>query len=87
MLIDKDENFVLELLVNSKGREIDNSYVLSYFKSSTISLDASVKRKNKVIEELNRKGLEKFELVLIIKNSKKSDSRKVKYQLNPVLDI
>lgn len=85
--IDKDENFVLELLVNSKGREIDNSYVLSYFKNSTISLDASVKRKNKVIEELNRKGLEKFELVLIIKNSKKSDSRKVKYQLNPVLDI
>ena len=87
MLINKDENFVLELLVNSKGREIDNSYVLSHFKNSSISLDASVKRKNKVIEELNQKGLEKFELVLIIKKSKKSDSRKVKYQLNPVLEI
>ena len=87
MLINKDELFILELISRSKGREIDNSYVLSYFKNSAISLDASVKRKNKVIEELNRKGLEKFELVLIIKKSKKSDSRKVKYQLNPVLDI
>ena len=87
MLVNKDELFILELISRSKGREIDNSYILSYFKSSTISLDASVKRKNKVIEELNRKGLEKFELVLIIKKSKKSDSRKVKYQLNPVLDI
>lgn len=87
MLINKDELFILELISRSKGREIDNSYILSYFKSSTISLDASVKRKNKVIEELNRKGLEKFELVLIIKKSKKSDSRKVKYQLNPVLEI
>ena len=87
MLLDKDERFVLELILNTKGRAIDNSFLLNYFKNNKISNDASVKRKNKIIEELNRKSLEKFKLVLVIKKSKRTDSRQVVYSLNPIIEI
>ena len=83
--IDKDERFVLELIL--KERKIDNSLLLNYFKNSKISNDASVKRKNKVIQELNQKALEKFEIVLIIKNSKQTDSRQTVYCLNPKIEL
>jgi len=87
MPIDKNEKFVLELLTNNKEKKVDNSFVLNYFKNSEISSDASVKRKNKVIDELNRKALEKFEIVLIVKQSGKTDSRQVVYCLNPKIEI
>jgi len=87
MLIDKDERFVLELLVKAKERKIDNSFILSYFKNSETGSDASVKRKNKVIDELNRKALEKFDIVLITKQSGEADSRQVVYCLNPKIEI
>jgi len=85
--IDKDERFVLELILKAKERKIDNSLILNYFKNSKISNDASVKRKNKVIQELNQKALEKFEIVLIIKSSKKTDSRQTVYCLNPKIEL
>ena len=85
--IDKDERFVLELILKAKERKIDNSLLLNYFKNSKISNDASVKRKNKVIQELNQKALEKFEIVLIIKSSKKTDSRQTVYCLNPKIEL
>ena len=75
------------MLANSKGRKIDNSFVLNYFKNSETGSDASVKRKNKVIDELNRKALEKFEIALIVKQSGKTDSRQVIYCLNPKIEI
>ena len=87
MPIDKDEQFVLELLVKAKERKVDNSFILSYFKNSETGSDASVKRKNKVIDELNRKALEKFDIVLITKQSGKADSRQVVYSLNPKIEI
>jgi hypothetical protein len=46
-----------------------------------------VKRKNKVVDELNRKFLDSFKLVLVLKSVKKSDSRQAVYSLNPVIDI
>jgi hypothetical protein len=85
--IDKDERFVLELILKAKERKIDNSLLLNYFKNSKISNDASVKRKNKVIQELNQKALEKFEIVLIIKSSKQTDSRQTVYCLNPQIEL
>ena len=85
--IDKDERFVLELILKAKERKIDNSLLLNYFKNSKISNDASVKRKNKVIQELNQKVLEKFEIVLIIKSSKQTDSRQTVYCLNPKIEL
>ena len=87
ILIDKDEKFVLGLIVNTTEKRVDNSFILNYFKNSKLSNDASVKRKNKVIEELNRKALENFEIVLIIKRSSKIDSRQVVYCLNPKIEI
>lgn len=87
MPIDKDEQFVLELLVKAKERKVDNSFILSYFKNSETGSDASVKRKNKVIDELNRKALEKFDIVLLTKQSGEADSRQVVYCLNPKIEI
>ena len=85
--IDKDERFVLELILNTKERKIDNSFILNHFKNNKISSDASVKRKNKVIQELNQKALEKFGIVLIIKNSKQTDSRQAVYSLNQKIEL
>ena len=61
--------------------------VTLYFKSNKISLDGSVKRKNKVIDDINRKTLEKFNLIVIVKSVKKSDSRQAVYSLNPNIDV
>ena len=83
--INKDERFILELI--SKNKKVDNSDVLNYFKNSAISLDASVKRKNKAIDDLNRKALETFQVVLILKQSSKSDSRQVVYCLNSEIEM
>ncbi|MDA7716139.1 hypothetical protein N8810_00615 [Flavobacteriaceae bacterium] len=85
--ISKDEKFIVQLISLSKNKKVDNSLILNYFKNNTISLDASVKRKNKVVDELNRKFLDNFKLVLILKSVKKSDSRQAVYSLNPVIDI
>ena len=85
--IDKDEKFILQLISLSKSHKIDNSIVLNYFKSDKISLDGSVKRKNKVIDDISRKALEQFDLIIIVKSVKKSDSRQAVYSLNPNIDI
>ncbi|MDA9362155.1 hypothetical protein N9R28_00480 [Flavobacteriaceae bacterium] len=85
--INKDEKFIIELLSSTKNKQIDNTIILNYFRNSKISLDASVKRKNKTIDDLNQKVLEKFELVLIIKRANETDSRQVVYVLNPVIEF
>jgi len=85
--ISKDEKFIIQLISLSKNKKVDNSLILNYFKNNNISLDASVKRKNKVVDELNRKFLDSFKLVLVLKSVKKSDSRQAVYSLNPVIDI
>ena len=85
--INKDEKFIVKLISSAKNKQIDNTLVLNHFRNSKISLDASVKRKNKTIDDLNQKVLEKFELVLITKRAKETDSRQVVYVLNPVIDL
>lgn len=81
--ITSDDKFVLELLSNAKNNQIDNVYFLNYFKDSSLSNDANIKRKNKAIADLNTKFLEKFGLNIIEKTSNKTDSRQVIYKLNP----
>ena len=83
MKINSDDKFVLELLSNAKNNQIDNVYFLNYFKDSSLSNDANIKRKNKAIADLNNKFLEKFGLKIIEKTSSKTDSRQVIYKLNP----
>ena len=81
--ISPDDKFVLELLSNAKNNQIDNVYFLNYFKDNSLSNDANIKRKNKAINDLNTKFLEKFGLNIIEKTSSKTDSRQVIYKLNP----
>ena len=87
MNISKEERFVIELLSNSKNGQVDNVFFLNYFKKSELSEDANIKRKNKAINDLNVKFKEIFQLELIIKSAKQSDSRQVVYRLNPKIII
>jgi len=83
MNISSDEKFIIELLSNSKNNQVDNIFFLNYFKKPELSEDANIKRKNKVIKDLNFKFKETFKLELIMKTTKQSDSRQVVYKLNP----
>ena len=83
MNVSSDEKFVIELLSNSKNDQVDNVFFLNYFKNPELSEDANIKRKNKVINDLNFKFEETFKLELIMKTAKQSDSRQVVYRLNP----
>ncbi|MDC3246022.1 hypothetical protein OAT65_00235 [Flavobacteriaceae bacterium] len=87
MNISKEERFVIELLSNSKNSQVDNIFFLNYFKKSELSEDANIKRKNKAINDLNVKFKEIFQLELIMKSAKQSDSRQVVYSLNPKIII
>jgi hypothetical protein len=81
--INSDDKFVLELLSNANNNQIDNIYFLNYFKDGSLSDDANIKRKNKALNDLNNKFLEKFGMNIIEKTSSKKDSRQVIYRLNP----
>jgi hypothetical protein len=81
--ISKEERFVINLLSSSKNNQVDNIFFLNYFKNPELSEDANIKRKNKVINDLNFKFEETFKLELIMKAAKRSDSRQVVYKLNP----
>ena len=83
MNMSSDERFIIELLSNSKNNQVDNVFFLNYFKKPELSEDANIKRKNKVINDLNFKFEETFNLKLIMKTTKQSDSRQVAYGLNP----
>ena len=87
MNISKEERFVIELLSNSKNGQVDNVFFLNYFKQPELSEDANIKRKNKAINDLNVKFKEVFQLELIMKSAKQSDSRQVVYRLNPKIII
>ena len=87
MNISKEERFIIELLSNSKNGQVDNIFFLNYFKKSELSEDANIKRKNKAINDLNVKFKEAFQLELIMKSAKQSDSRQVVYSLNPKIII
>ena len=87
MNISKEERFVIELLSNSKNSQVDNVFFLNYFKQPELSEDANIKRKNKAINDLNVKFKEIFQLELIMKSAKQSDSRQVVYRLNPKIII
>ena len=87
MSLSSDEKFVVELLSSSKNNEVDNFLFLNYFKKPELSEDANIKRKNKIINDLNVKFEDTFELELIMKTAKQSDSRQVVYRLNPKIII
>jgi hypothetical protein len=81
--ISNEERFVIRLLSSSEGNRVDNVFFLNYFKQPELSEDANIKRKNKAINDLNVKFKEAFQLELMLKSTKQSDSRQVVYKLNP----
>jgi hypothetical protein len=85
--ISQDEYFILKLLSDSKSREVENAYFLNYFKSPELSEDACIKRKNKAISDLNNRFVELHGIKIIIKKTKKSDSRQVLYVLNEKINF
>jgi hypothetical protein len=87
MNISKEERFIIRLLSNSKNNQVDNVFFLNYFKQPELSEDANIKRKNKAINDLNAKFKKTFQLELIMKSAKQSDSRQVVYKLNPKIII
>jgi hypothetical protein len=81
--ISNEERFVIRLLSSSEDNRVDNVFFLNYFKQPELSEDANIKRKNKAINDLNVKFKEAFQLELMLKSTKQSDSRQVVYKLNP----
>lgn len=82
ILLNKDEKYFLKLLTNSRNEIVENILILNYFKDELISLDAAIKRKNKMISSLNKKFFERFKLLLTSQKVDPKDSRQVYYTLN-----
>lgn len=80
--ISSSEYAFLMLLISSSNNLIENSFLLESFKNNDISLDASIKRKNKMIEELDSKFFMCFSINLIEKIVDPKDSRQFIYRLN-----
>ena len=60
---------------------LENTFILNLFSDETKSLDAIIKKKNKLIDALNQKCKKNFKVNLIIKKTDKTDSRQVVYLL------
>ena len=73
-----DELIVLKSL---KENQLDNSSILSLFSDESKSSDAIVKKKNKIIFDLNQKFEATFKFQLLIKKSDKTDSRQIVYSI------
>ena len=65
----------------SLNNYLENALVLSLFSDETKSLDAVIKKKNKLVLDFNQKFKDVFGDDLIIKKSDSLDSRQVVYVL------
>lgn len=85
--LNKDEKYFLSLLTKSPSETVENALVLNYFNPGTVSLDAAIKRKNKMIASLNSKFFQRYEIILIQKKPDEKDSRQVLYFLSKTLKL
>ena len=79
ILLLKEEFALLSAFKNSAV--LENNFILNLFSDETKSLDAIIKKKNKLINDLNQKCKKSFKIDLIIKKTDKADSRQVIYLL------
>ena len=79
ILLSKEEFALLTAFKNSAV--LENNFILNLFSDETKSLDAIIKKKNKLINDLNQKCKKSFKIDLIIKKTDKADSRQVVYLL------
>ena len=77
----------MSLLTKSPSETVENALVLNYFNHGAVSLDAAIKRKNKMIASLNSKFFQRYEIVLIQKKPDEKDSRQVLYFLSKTLKL
>ena len=77
------------LLIHSfKGRKVlENNLILDLYGDKTKSLDATVKRKNKIIQEINNKFRSTFQGELILKKADGVDLRQVVYFISKDLNL
>ena len=85
--LNKDEQYFLSLLTKSPNETVENALVLNYFNHGVVSLDAAIKRKNKMIAFLNSKFFQRYGIVLIQKKPDEKDSRQVLYFLSKSLKV
>ena len=87
-LYNENASFLLKnkefLLIHSfKNRKVlENNLILELYGDNTKSLDATVKRKNKIIEELNNKFRSTFGGELVLKKTDGEDLRQVFYEIS-----
>ena len=79
ILLLKEEFALLSAFKNNAV--LENNFILNLFSDETKSLDAIIKKKNKLINDLNQKCKKSFKIDLIIKKIDKADSRQVVYLL------
>jgi hypothetical protein len=70
------------ILKSFKENRLENSSLLSLFSDELKSSDATVKKKNKIIFDLNQKFEATFKFQLLIKKSDKTDSRQIVYLIH-----
>ena len=76
------------LLKAFRGKNVlENSLILELFSDKTISLDAVIKKKNKIINGFNKKFKSSFKNELILKNTGEVDSRQVVYVISKNIQI
>lgn len=68
-------------------RILENNLALELFADKSKSLDSAIKRKNKLIQEINNKFNSTFQSKLILKKTDLQDSRQVTYELSKNLKL
>ncbi len=85
IVLSKEE---LVLMKAFKGKDLlENSLLLELFSDKTITLDAVIKKKNKIIHDFNNKLNASFKNELILKNTDDVDSRQVVYSISKNIQI
>ena len=85
VILSKEE---LILLKAFRGKNVlENSLILELFADKTISLDAVIKKKNKIINDFNKKFKFSFKNELILKHTDEADSRQVVYVISKNIQI
>ena len=85
IILSKEEFLLLKAF---KGRDVlENSLILELFSDKTISVDAVIKKKNKIINDFNKKFKSSFKNELILKHKDEVDSRQVVYLISENIQI
>ena len=85
VLLTSDDFTFVQAFQNQKI--LENYQALELFVDKSKSLDAAVKRKNKIVQEINNKFHSTFQSKLIFKKPDKLDLRQVNYELSENLKI